>query len=217
MTGALSVPLWERAWERGLRRALDVVVAGAVLLLSAPLWVVVVGVIRLDSPGPAILRQHRVGLEGERFTLYKFRTMRLGGDDSSHRRLIEAELRGEDTARGGSTKLHADSRITRTGSLLRRSSLDELPQLVNVLLGDMALVGPRPCLPWEADMFPLRYKSRFAVRPGITGLWQVRARSSVGTLQMLEMDLEYLMTRSLVGDVRLLLATIPALLRGGAR
>jgi lipopolysaccharide/colanic/teichoic acid biosynthesis glycosyltransferase len=192
-------------------------VAGVGLVLIAPLWAVLVVVIRLDSSGPALLRQRRVGRDGAQFTLYKFRTMRPGGDDSSHRRLIEAELRGEDTARAGSTKLHADPRITRSGRFLRRTSLDELPQLVNVLLGDMTLVGPRPCLPWEADIFPRRYQARFTVRPGLTGLWQVRARSSVGTLEMLEMDLEYLRTRSLTGDVRLLLATLPALARGGAR
>ncbi|MGY1745244.1 sugar transferase [Blastococcus sp. SYSU D00695] len=211
------MPAGEPAWERCLRRGLDLVVAGAGLLLTAPLWAVVVLVIRWDSPGPAILRQRRIGLGGAPFTLYKFRTMRTGGSDGAHRRLIEAELRGEDTVRGGSTKLDEDPRVTRPGRLLRRSSLDELPQLVNVLRGDMALVGPRPCLPWEAEMFPPRYACRLAVRPGLTGLWQVRARSSVGTLEMLEMDVEYVRTRSLAGDVRLLLATLPALWSGGAR
>jgi len=186
-----------------------------VLLASAPLFAVLVVWIRLDSPGPAIYRQERVGQGRAPFTLLKFRSMRCGGDDSAHRRLIEAELRGEDTSRGGTTKLDCDDRVTRSGRFLRRTSLDELPQLVNVLRGDMSLVGPRPCLPWEAELFPDRYAARFAVPPGLTGLWQVRARSTVGTLQMLEMDLEYVRTRSLAGDVALLLATVPALLRGG--
>jgi lipopolysaccharide/colanic/teichoic acid biosynthesis glycosyltransferase len=208
-------PLDLPAWERWVRRALDVVVAATALLLTSPLFAVLVAWIRLDSPGPAILRQQRVGMGGTTFTFLKFRSMRPDGDDRAHRRLIEAELRGEDTRRDGSTKLGVDHRITRCGRVLRRTSLDELPQLINVLRGDMSLVGPRPCLPWEAELFPARYAARFAVRPGLTGLWQVRARSTVGTLDMLEMDLEYVRTRSLGRDLALLLATIPALIRGG--
>jgi lipopolysaccharide/colanic/teichoic acid biosynthesis glycosyltransferase len=214
MTGtgrALSDPMW----ERGVRRVVDVVVAGALLVLTAPVLAVLAVWIRLDSPGPAIFRQQRVGQGGALFTFYKFRSMRSGGDDRAHRQLIEAELRGEDTCCGGSTKLEADPRITSCGRFLRRSSMDELPQLVNVVRGDMSLVGPRPCLPWEAALFPARYAERFTVRPGLTGLWQVRGRSAVGTREMLELDLEYVRTRSLSGDISLLLATVPALLRGG--
>ena len=144
--------------------------------------------------------------------------MRVGGDDLAHRRLIEAELRGEDTAEGGSTKLPDDDRVTRSGHFLRRTSLDELPQLINVLRGDMSLVGPRPCLPWEADLFPAAFAERFRVRPGLTGLWQVTGRSTVGTLDMLRADLEYLRQRRLTLDVGILIRTVPSLLRGdGAR
>ncbi len=205
-------------WDDGVRRAVDIVGAAVVLLLTAPLSLTIAVWVRLDSPGPAILRQQRVGLGRRPFTFYKFRSMRVGVDDAAHRALIAAELRGEDTCRGGSTKIEHDLRITRSGHFLRRTSLDELPQLFNVLRGDMSLVGPRPCLDWEADMFPARYAERFGVRPGVTGLWQVRGRSTMGTLDMLELDLEYVRDRRLGRDLSILIATIPALLRGdGAR
>ena len=126
-----------------------------------------------------------------------------------HRTLIAAELRGEGTSVGGSTKVKDDVRITRSGRFLRRTSLDELPQLINILRGDMAIVGPRPCLTWEADLFPAEFAKRFAVRPGLTGLWQVSGRSTVGTLDMLRLDLEYVRGRRLTWDLAILLATIP--------
>lgn len=201
-------------WEAAARRALDVVVALLVLLITGLALLAVALWIRLDSSGPALLRQQRIGLGGKPFTLFKFRSMYVGGDDSAHRRLIAAELRGENTAQNGSTKL-VDPRVTRTGRFLRCTSFDELPQLLNVLRGDMSLVGPRPCLPWEAEMFPQRFSPRFDVRPGLTGLWQVNGRSTVGTLDMLEMDLEYVRRRELGLDLRILVSTIPTLLRGG--
>jgi lipopolysaccharide/colanic/teichoic acid biosynthesis glycosyltransferase len=118
----------------------------------------------------------------------------------------------------GSSKLNNDHRITRTGAFLRRTSLDELPQLLNVLRGDMTLVGPRPCLDWEADMFPEEFQPRFSVRPGLTGLWQVSGRSTLGTLDMLRLDVRYIRNRSLRTDLAILLRTVPALLRSsGAR
>ena len=173
--------------------------------------------IRLTSPGPALFKQRRVGLARRPFCFYKFRTMRLGGDDSALREMIARELRGEDTSTDGSWKLD-DSRITGVGSFLRRTSLDELPQLINVLRGDMTLVGPRPCLEWEAEMFPSEFDERFAVRPGMTGLWQVSGRSTMGTLDMLRLDVHYVRHQTLRGDVAILARTVPALLRGdGAR
>jgi lipopolysaccharide/colanic/teichoic acid biosynthesis glycosyltransferase len=169
--------------------------------------------IRLTSPGPALFRQQRVGLGGRSFTMYKFRTMRVGVGDEMLRALIAAELRGEDTSSNGSYKLDKDPRVTAVGAFLRRTSVDELPQLINVLVGDMALVGPRPCLEWEARMFPQEFRPRFLVRPGLTGLWQVSGRSAMGTLEMLHLDLAYVRTRNLVGDLSILVRTIPSMIK----
>jgi lipopolysaccharide/colanic/teichoic acid biosynthesis glycosyltransferase len=184
----------------------------------SPLIAIIAVAIRATSPGPALFRQSRVGLARQPFTFFKFRTMRVGGDDSAHRKMIARELRGDDVSSRGSWKLDEDNRITRVGSFLRRTSLDELPQLINVVRGDMTLVGPRPCLEWEAKMFPSEFDERFAVRPGLTGLWQVSGRSTMGTLDMLRLDVNYVRHRSLRSDAAILARTIPALLRGdGAR
>ncbi len=205
-------------WEEASRRVIDVVGAAVLLLLSSPVLLLVAVWIRLDDGGPVLFRQQRVGLHGELFTLFKFRSMRMGCDDRAHRSLIAAELRGEDTCQDGSTKLGNDPRVTRPGRFLRRTSLDEFPQLLNVLRGEMSLVGPRPCLEWEAAMFPPEYAERFSVRPGLTGLWQVRGRSTVGTLDMLRLDVEYVRTRRIRRDLSILASTVVALLRtDGAR
>jgi lipopolysaccharide/colanic/teichoic acid biosynthesis glycosyltransferase len=213
----VEIPMTRRppAWERIALRTLDIVGAGLALLLTAPVLLAIALWIRLDSSGPALLRQERIGYGGKPFTFFKFRSMYVGGDDSALRELIAAELRGEVSAPDGSTKLQNDPRVTRAGRFLRRTSLDEVPQLLNVLRGDMSLVGPRPCLPWEAEMFPPAFAERFAVRPGLTGLWQVNGRSTVGTLDMLELDVDYVRTRRLRLDLWILLFTIPSLLRGG--
>jgi lipopolysaccharide/colanic/teichoic acid biosynthesis glycosyltransferase len=184
----------------------------ALLVLGIPL--IVIGlVIRWTSVGPALFQQQRVGLGGKTFTMYKFRTMRTGVGDEMLRELIAAELRGEDTSVDGSYKLDSDPRVTPIGAFLRKTSLDELPQLINVLFGDMSLVGPRPCLEWEARMFPTEFQPRFSVRPGITGLWQVSGRSTVSTLEMLHLDLTYVRTRNLVGDLSILVRTVPSMLK----
>jgi lipopolysaccharide/colanic/teichoic acid biosynthesis glycosyltransferase len=196
----------------------DVVIAGAVLLALSPLLVLIAVGIRVTSPGPALFRQQRVGLDRKTFCCYKFRTMRVGSDDTALREMIARHLRGEVACSGGSWKLDDDSRITRIGGFLRRNSIDELPQLINVLRGDMTLVGPRPCLPWEAEMFPHEFDERFTVRPGLTGLWQVSGRSTMGTLDMLRLDVRYAREQSLHRDVAILARTVPVLLRrDGAR
>ena len=214
------MPAHERvaAWERVVRRAVDIMIAGTALLLLAPLMAMIAVAIRSTSSGPALFKQRRVGLARRPFSFYKFRTMREGDDDCAHRELIASELRGEDTSTEGSWKLANDGRITLVGSILRRTSLDELPQLINILCGDMTLVGPRPCLEWEAEMFPSEFHDRFAVRPGLTGLWQVSGRSTVGTLDMLRLDVDYVRHRTLRGDIAILVRTVPSLMRGdGAR
>lgn len=206
------------ARERVARRGADILIAGTALVVLSPLMAIIGVAIKVTSPGPVLFKQHRVGLGRNTFCLCKFRTMRLGGDDTALREMIARELRGEDTSSRGSRKLDGDSRITRVGSVLRRSSLDELPQLINVLRGDMTLVGPRPCLAWEAEMFPSEFDERFAVRPGLTGLWQVSGRSTMGTLDMLRLDVCYARHHTLRGDVAILARTLPAVLRGdGAR
>lgn len=203
---------------RGARRAIDLTVAGLALLVLLPALAAIAVAIRLDSGGPALFRQTRVG-EGQRpFTFFKFRTMHPGCDDHAHRELIAAELRGEDMCVEGSSKVHDDPRVTRVGGWLRAWSLDEIPQLFNVVTGEMTLVGPRPCLDWEAEMFPAEYAERYSVPPGLTGLWQVSGRSMVGTLDMLRLDVEYVRKRRFSGDLRIMIATVPAVLRGdGAR
>lgn len=196
-------------------RLIDVLVGCLLVLIVLPLLLGVAVLVRVSSPGPALFRQQRVGEHRREFTLYKFRTMTVNSDDSRHREQIAREMRGEDTSVDGSWKLDDDPRITPLGAFLRRTSLDELPQLLNIIRGDMTLVGPRPCLPWEADLFPPRYQGRFMVRPGLTGLWQVSGRSTMGTLEMLELDLRYVRTRTMGVDIKILLQTLPALLRDG--
>jgi lipopolysaccharide/colanic/teichoic acid biosynthesis glycosyltransferase len=205
-------------WADLARRALDLVAASLALLLLAVPMVVIGLIVRRTSTGPALFRQRRVGLDGREFTLYKFRTMHAGVGDDALRALIAAELRGQDTKVGGSHKLDRDPRITAIGAFLRRTSLDELPQLLNIVRGDMTLVGPRPCLGWEAEMFPAEFTPRFSVRPGLTGLWQISGRSTMSTLEMLRLDVAYVRGRRLGGDLSILLRTVPAMLRdGGAR
>ena len=152
--------------------------------------------------------------------MLKLRTMYMDNDDWIHRDYVTQPALGRPGApagNGGLFKLDADPRITPLGTWLRRTSLDELPQLFNVLRGEMSLVGPRPVLPWEAQMFDETYQPRFAVKPGITGLWQVNGRSRLSMRKALELDVEYAIRRSFVLDLAILLRTVPALFRGGAR
>jgi lipopolysaccharide/colanic/teichoic acid biosynthesis glycosyltransferase len=201
--------LW--GWEVVAGRTFDIAVAMVALIILSPLILVIALAIRITSRGPVIFQQDRVGLDGEVFTMFKFRTMQAGATDETLRDMIARELAGEDTSVGGSFK-PVDSRVTRIGHWLRRTSMDEIPQFVNVLKGDMALVGPRPCLVWEADLFPEKYAARFAVKPGITGLWQTNGRSNLSTLDMLSIDITYVSLRSFFGDVAILLQTVPTLL-----
>ncbi len=202
-----------RSWESLTRRAIDLTAAALALVVLAVPMILIALTIRWSSVGPALFQQQRVGFGGQVFTMYKFRTMRTGVGDEMLRQLIAAELRGEDTSVEGSYKINADPRVTGIGAVLRRTSLDELPQLINVLLGDMSLVGPRPCLEWEARMFPAEFKPRFTVRPGLTGLWQISGRSAMGTLEMLHLDLTYVRQRRLAGDLAILARTVPSMLR----
>jgi lipopolysaccharide/colanic/teichoic acid biosynthesis glycosyltransferase len=201
------------------KRMIDLVVSLGLIILVAPLLLLLWLLVRLTSRGPALFRQERLGRERKPFTVLKFRTMHIGNDDRIHRDYVTRLLCADAAAPAGDSglfKLNADPRVTRVGAWLRRSSLDELPQLINVLRGEMSLVGPRPVLPWEAQLFPEAYQRRFAVKPGITGLWQVSGRSRLSMQTALELDVEYVLRRSLALDLSILLRTGPALFRGGA-
>lgn len=197
------------------RTALEAVAAALLLALLSPLLLAVAVAVRATSPGPVLFRQERLGLGREPFTLLKFRTMAADNDDRAHREYVTALLTAEVAPHGGREgvyKLVDDPRVTPVGRFLRRTSLDELPQLLDVVTGRMALVGPRPVLAWEAELFPSWAEPRFDVRPGITGLWQVRGRSATGMLDALALDVEYVRTRSPRLDLSLLVATAGVLL-----
>jgi lipopolysaccharide/colanic/teichoic acid biosynthesis glycosyltransferase len=200
-------------------RVLDIAGSSLLLVVLAPLLAVIAIAIALDSPGHAIFRQRRVGRAGRPFTVNKFRTMHSKASQQQHKdyvlQLIATDAADKD---GELFKLSTDNRVTRLGRLLRKSSLDELPQLWNVLRGDMSLVGPRPTLEYEVEKYPPSWFVRFAVRPGMTGLWQVSGRSKLTYEQMVQLDVEYARNRSLWLNVKLLLRTIPAVLfaRGAA-
>ena len=202
--------------HEGACRALDVAVSAALLVLLAPLLALIVLLIKLDSPGPAIFRQRRLGHELEPFTVHKFRTMEHGATEEHHRRfvtdLISGELPENEGDGGSRYKMTEDTRVTRCGRLLRRSSLDELPQLWNVLRGDMSLVGPRPPIAYEVEQYPPHWFARFAVKPGLTGLWQVSGRSDVSLEEMVALDVDYIRRRSLWLNVKIIARTVPAVL-----
>lgn len=194
-----------------IKRTLDFLGAAILLALTAPLFLLIGAAIRLDSRGPVFHRQPRCGYRGREFVCFKFRTMHHGSDEGPHRRYVEGLVTGKSDERNGDGvyKLVADNRVTRFGALLRRSSLDELPQLWNVLIGDMSLVGPRPPLPYEVALYDERQCRRLTVKPGITGLWQVSGRNQLSYREMCELDLEYINSWSLVLDLRILLRTFP--------
>jgi lipopolysaccharide/colanic/teichoic acid biosynthesis glycosyltransferase len=199
------------------KRAMDLVLAMVVLVVSSPLLLLVTVLIRATSPGPALFRQTRVGKHGEPFLMLKFRTMRTGCDDAVHREYVQRLLADAAEPQAGLYKLADDRRITRVGRALRSLSIDELPQLLNVLMGNMSLVGPRPALPFEAILFPEWAVPRYLVAPGVTGLWQVSGRNRLTMLQGLKLDVEYVERRSLALDLLILVRTVPAVLGRGAR
>jgi lipopolysaccharide/colanic/teichoic acid biosynthesis glycosyltransferase len=198
-------------------RALDLVVAGALLIVLAPLLIAIAIAIRLDSPGRIVFRQRRVGRDLRPFTLNKFRTMRDGAGHENHREFVLALIAAEVPEQGTERplfKIAVDDRVTRVGRVLRRSSLDELPQLVNVLRGDMSLVGPRPPIHYEVEHYKPHWFGRFAVKPGLTGLWQVSGRSELTLEEMIALDVDYARRRSLWLNLRILARTIPVVLGG---
>ncbi len=186
------------AWER--------LAAAALLVMIMPLLVVIAVLVRVESPGGAIFRQVRVGRDSMPFTMYKFRTMRSDAEQ------LKSDLAQENEADGALFKIRADPRITRLGSFLRKYSLDELPQLVNVLLGQMSLVGPRPALPHEVDAYGYDPMRRLVAKPGLTGLWQVSGRSDLSWDESVRMDLTYVDNWSMAADLSILARTVRAVL-----
>ena len=204
------------------KRLLDVLFT----LLILPLFLVVVAVvavlIRVDSEGPVFYRQKRVGQDGVAFEMLKFRSMYVQNDESLHREAVlrfmgGSELNGHG-ALGTLYKLADDPRITRVGRFLRKTSIDEFPQFLNVLRGEMSLVGPRPPVPYEVEQYSSRDRLRLSGKPGLTGTWQVHGRSRVPFPEMVEMDIAYLQKQSIVEDLKLIALTVPVMIsgRGGA-
>jgi len=200
------------------RRCLDLVAASALIILFLPVMIAIAVAVRLDSRGPAMFRQRRVGYREREFTVFKFRSMRLDADEERHRQYISAMIGTADAEpvedTGGETlyKLAVDDRITPVGRKIRSWSVDELPQLFNVVLGDMSLVGPRPAIPYEVESYPAWYSKRFAVKPGLTGLWQVSGRNQRTYEEMVSLDIDYAEHRSFLGDLAILAKTPRAVL-----
>ena len=208
-----------KRFQKAIKRAMDALGAAFGIALLSPLLLLIGLAVKLSSPGPVFFRQRRIGLNGRPFNCYKFRSMMTDNDQSIHRQYWEGlrsrgQEAGVDKAGKRVYKLVDDPRVTRLGRILRRWSLDELPQFFNVLRGDMSLVGPRPCLMYEWDSYREWHKSRLAVNAGITGLWQVTGRSNVNFDEMVLLDLYYAANWSLGMDIKLMLRTIPAVFNG---
>jgi lipopolysaccharide/colanic/teichoic acid biosynthesis glycosyltransferase len=200
-------------------RLIDLTVAAVLLVVLAPLMLLIALLVRVTSRGPALFKQTRVGYRRRPFVILKFRSMTANCSDAVHRDFVSRMLRGEDPRKAGGDgryKLEGDRRVTPLGRFLRATSLDELPQLINVLRGDMALIGPRPVLAWEMELFQPHHHERFTVKPGITGLWQVSGRCQVTMREALDIDVEYVRRRSLTLNLWILMKTLPAVLSPGA-
>jgi lipopolysaccharide/colanic/teichoic acid biosynthesis glycosyltransferase len=202
------------------KRFLDIACAAVLLVVFAPFLALMALAIRLDSPGAAIFRQKRVGKLGEEFTMYKFRSMFANADQEVHRKFATDYINGNGVHKSEASdsaqvvyKPNGDKRVTRVGKWLRRTSLDELPQLINVLKGEMSLVGPRPALRYEVEEYSRWHLQRLAVLPGLTGLAQISGRSGLTFEKIVRLDLLYIENRSLIFDLAILLKTIPVVLK----
>ena len=203
--------LWRWRTEGGdaVKRALDVVASALFLIAFSPLYVLIAVLIRLEDGGPAIFAQTRVGRHGQLFKMYKFRSMRPDAE------ALLADVLARNLHKEGVTfKIKDDPRLTRLGKWLRKVSFDELPQVWNVLKGDMSLVGPRPPLPREVARYSLADRRRLLVKPGITCFWQIGGRSEIDFSGQVELDVQYIEARSLWTDLRILLKTLPAVAEG---
>jgi len=206
--------------ERFVKRAFDLIISILVIVLLAPVWLIISVLIKLDSRGAILFQQERVGMDGRRFLCHKFRTMAMDADESVHREAYLKNIEGLSEANAGDEenpvfgKVKNDPRVTRIGRFLRRTSLDELPQFLNVLRGEMSIVGARPPIPYEVEEYDLWHRKRLDMKPGITGLWQVSGRNRLTFEEMVRIDLFYIENWSVWLDLKIILLTLPAILRG---
>ena len=211
--------------DRFIKRTSDLAITFPVLLAAFPAWLIITLLVKFDSPGPVLFKQERVGMDGRLFLCYKFRTMAADSDDSLHREMYRKNIEGSASEGASDGQDHAlygkvagDPRITRVGKWLRRTSLDELPQILNVIRGDMSIVGPRPPIPYEVEEYDVWHRKRLDMRPGMTGLWQVSGRNRLTFDEMVKVDLFYIENWSLLLDLKIIFLTLPAVFRGdGAR
>jgi len=206
-------------FARGTKRVSDIIIAALTLAVLSPFWLLIALLIKFDSKGPVFYTQERVGMDGRIFVVYKFRTMRMDSDSEIHREYQRKFIAGHAEANVGDAnepayKLRDDPRITRVGRVLRRLSIDEVPQLFNVLRGDMSIVGPRPPIPYEVEAYELRHRRRLDMKPGLTGLWQVSGRNRLPFEEMVKLDLFYIENWSLLFDVKIIMRTVMVMLRG---
>ncbi|TAM84023.1 MAG: exopolysaccharide biosynthesis polyprenyl glycosylphosphotransferase [Acidobacteria bacterium] len=207
----------DKRLHRVVKRGLDILGSATALLVFTPLMAVVALLIKVTSKGPILFRQSRVGYRGVPFTFLKFRTMRHSNNGSVHREFIQRFISGEMSPAGTAPvyKITDDPRVTRIGKFLRKTSLDELPQFWNVLTGKMSLVGPRPPIPYEVEYYDIWHRRRvLEVKPGLTGLWQVKGRSRTSFNDMVRLDLQYAKTWSIWLDLKILFETPLAMISG---
>jgi lipopolysaccharide/colanic/teichoic acid biosynthesis glycosyltransferase len=193
----------------GLKRLLDILGSLAGIILLSPVFIFTALAIVVENPGPVFYSQTRVGHNGREFPFFKFRSMVVGAD-----KMKDQLLEQNESGAGVIFKMKKDPRITRVGSFIRRFSIDELPQLLNVLKGDMSLVGPRPPIPREVAEYTLEDRKRLHIKPGITCIWQVSGRSDIPFDQQVELDKQYILSKSLFTDIKILVLTVPAVLTG---
>jgi lipopolysaccharide/colanic/teichoic acid biosynthesis glycosyltransferase len=218
--GAEPLALHASTLGLGLKRFVDVLFSLFIIVFGFPFYMLIAALIKLTSEGPVLFVQDRVGMDEKPFKFYKFRTMTAGSNDNVHRDFARNFINGDSQAhlkdRNGHRvfKITSDPRVTSIGRFLRRTSLDELPQFINILMGDMTLVGPRPPLGYEVPHYKEWHKKRLTVKPGLTGLWQVSGRSTVPFDEMVRLDMKYIENWSFLLDLKIILRTIPVMLFG---
>jgi len=202
------------------KRVIDIFFSLFVIVFGIPFYLLIAVMIKLSSPGPVLFVQERIGQHGKKFRFYKFRTMTQDNDDEAHRNFTENFIKGklmENNCCQGHRpmfKISKDPRVTSVGRFLRKTSLDELPQFLNILKGEMSIVGPRPPLPYELKHYKEWHKKRLLAKPGLTGFWQVNGRSTVPFDEMVMLDLYYYENWSLLLDLKIILRTVPVMLMG---